>query len=84
MNSNTKLEIDVAKMQENIKSICESIGAIRTDVSQLRTDIKETYATKEELKPIQRFMQGMQGAGFVVLMGILALVLAHTIPGFKL
>lgn len=84
MSNSTKLEIDVAKMQENIKSICESVELIRQDIRSLRADLQTNYVTKEEIKPMQRFIQGMQGAGVVILMGILGLLLSHVIPGISL
>lgn len=80
----TKLEVDVAKMQENIKAIFDAIGEIKADIANLRVDIRENYVTKEELAPLKRFIQGMQGALVIVLTGILILIIRHAIPEFGL
>ena len=54
------------------------------DILKILDKLPGVYATKEELKPLQRFVMGMQGAGVLILMGVLGLLIAHVIPGFKL
>ena len=84
----TRMDIaDISSLDKNMAVLKTRFDNLEKKLDEVLETLKALpgiYATKEELKPLQRFVLGMQGAGVVVLMGILGLLITHVIPDFRL
>jgi len=78
-NINT-LDKNMAVLTQRFDTLEDKLDEIIKTLDALPT----VYATIERIKPLETFFKGMQGAGVVILMAILGLLLSHVIPGFNL
>jgi hypothetical protein len=66
------------------KDLYENINALRSEMKQEFHDIRECFVTKDEFEPIKRFVNGATGIITLILIGVLGVVIASVIPGFRL
>lgn len=93
-------EIHIAELSKDIAYIRETMGEVRADIKEIkgeyvrreelakfRDEVKAEIArfiTEDRFTPVELAYKRMMGVGGVLLLGILGMVVAHVIPGFKL
>jgi hypothetical protein len=66
------------------KDLYDNINALRSEMKIEFHDLKECFVTKDEFEPIKRFVNGATGIITLIVIGILGVILATVIPGFRL
>lgn len=95
MSSSEKISKFESRMDVSLTKINDNVDAIRKDVEEIKDTLKKDYPTRVEMEAairpietkidgIQKFRTVLEGIGVAVIIGILGLLIAHVIPGFKL
>lgn len=66
------------------KDLYDSINEFRKEVNIRFDTLEEQFVSRAEFVPVQKFVNGAITVGMAIILGILALLIAHVIPGFNL